>query len=127
MATRRGPVERAARRFVRGLGELTGAQATLAEAVYKVALALDERQGRPDMATAACLRELRATLEALERRGDSDTGDAFIAGLFAPLGDGEEPRPAADTRRRGRQDREGVGDAVDAVAAARRRRGARGG
>lgn len=122
MATRRGPTERAARRFVKALGDLQGAQATLAEAVYKVARALDERDGRPDMATAACLRELRSTLDALERRGDSDTGDAFVASLFAPVGDGEE-LGQADAGRRGRQDRGGAGNAADAVAAARRRRG----
>lgn len=121
----RGPVERAARRAVKSLGDLTGVQATLAEAVYKIARALDERDGRPDMATAACLRELRTTLEALERRGDSDIGDAFVASLFTQVGDGEESGPA-DTGRRGRQDRGGPGDTADAVAAARRRRRAGG-
>jgi phytoene/squalene synthetase len=123
MTTRRGPTERAARRFVKALGELQGAQATLAEACYLVARALDEREGRPDMATAANLRELRSTLDALERRGDSDTGDAFVASLFTEVGDGQE-RGAADPRHRGRQDRGGAGHPPDAVAAARRQRGA---
>jgi hypothetical protein len=120
-----GPTERAARAFVVSLGELSGAQATLAEACYLVASALDLRSGGPDMATAANLRELRATLASLESRGDSDSGDAFVASLLAPVeyaADGQ-----ADAGRGGGEVRGGVGNAADAVAAARRRRGARGG
>ncbi|HTE70319.1 MAG TPA: hypothetical protein VK942_16435 [Actinomycetes bacterium] len=121
MTTRRGPVERAARRAVKNLGELQGMQQTLAEAAYKVARALDERDGKPDMATAACLRELRTTLDSLEHRGDSDSGEGFVASLLAPVGDAPD-RPA-DPRRRAGAVRGGAGDAPDAVAATRRGRG----
>jgi hypothetical protein len=122
VTSQRGPTEQAARRFVKGLGDLTGAQATLAEACYLVARALDQREGRPDMATAANLRELRATLDSLERRGDSDSGEGFVASLLTPVVDAEDG--PADKGRRARPVRGGAGNPPDAVAAARRRRGA---
>jgi hypothetical protein len=69
---------------------------------------------------AAVVRELRATMETLGRRGDSDSGTAFVASLLAPV-DNPEDGPA-NAGRGARQVRGGVGDAADAVAAARRRR-----
>jgi hypothetical protein len=120
-----GPTERAARAFVVSLGDLSGAQATLAEACYLVAAALDRRSGGPDMATAANLRELRATLASLEQRGDSDSGDAFVASLLTPVE--YHTNGTAEPGRGGGEVRGGVGDAADAVAAPRRRRGARAG
>jgi hypothetical protein len=71
---------------------------------------------------AGVARELRATLEHLETRGDSDAGEGFVAGLLAPVVDATER--AANPRRRAGQVRRGVGDAPDAVAATRRGRGA---
>src|SRR5262245_32759024 len=123
--TQRGPTERAARRFVRDLGDLTGPQATLAEACYLVAKALDQRDGPPDMATAANLRELRATLQAIREAGDGgNVGVELAEQLSAPVVDAPDAG-AGDAGRSGGAGRGDARDAVDALAAARRRRGAR--
>jgi hypothetical protein len=117
VATRRGPVERAVRRDVRALGDLGGVQRSLAETAFNLARTLDEGAG---MAAAAVARELRATLETLERRVDSDSGTGFVAGLLAAVDDPEDG--SAHAGRGARAVRGSVGDAADAVAEARRRR-----
>ena len=68
MAVRRGAVERAVRRDVRALGELTDIQRSLAETSYTLAKTLDEGAG---LATAAVARELRVTLVELGARRPS--------------------------------------------------------
>lgn len=113
----RGSVERSIRRYVKSRGELGGVQPSLAETAYTLARTLDEGAG---LATAAVARELRATLQALEARSDSDLGTAFVAGLFSPVGD--EADRAVESGRRGCGDRPGAGDAPDDLAASRRRR-----
>jgi hypothetical protein len=69
---------------------------------------------------AGVARELRATMEHLEGRGDSDAGAGFVAGLLTAVDDPEVG--PADARRRAGAVRGGAGDTADAVAAARRRR-----
>jgi len=83
---RQGSNERAARRSVRALGELSGVQPALAESAFTLARALDEGAG---LATAAVARELRATLEALAKGSDDDSDPALAAllgRLSSPLG-----------------------------------------
>ena len=135
-----GDVERAVRRDLRKAGLSVRAPTGLAAAALALAQLMDgecrgvcrecdeEMSIRVDASArdmAAVARELRATMETLGRRGDSDTGTAFVASLLSPVGDPEDPEPA-DSRRRARAVRGGVGQAADAMAAARRRRGAGG-
>lgn len=132
----RGPVELAIRRDLRKLGISLRAPDGLAAAAMALAQLLDgecrgvcrqcdeEMSLRVDASArdmAAVTRELRATMEILGRHGDSDSGSAFVASLLTPVDDTADG--SADPRRRGRQVRGGAGDAIDAVAAARRRRG----
>jgi hypothetical protein len=131
-----GPVEKAVRRDLRDLGLSLRSPGGLGAAALALAQLLDgecrgvcrqcdeEMSIRVDASArdmAAVARELRATMEQLGRRGDSDSGQDFVARLLTPVDDAED-RPA-NPRRRARTVRGGVGDAVDAVAAARRRRG----
>ena len=122
-APKRGPVERATRRDVRGLGELAGIQHALAEAAFNLAKSLDAGAG---LATAAVARELRATLLTLKEAGGVGAGaDDLAAALSSPMDDPAIPR-AANAGAAGGAGGGGVGDAADAVAAARRRRRAGG-
>lgn len=136
----RGPVELAVRRDLRKLGVSLRAPDGLAAAAMALAQILDgecrgvcrecdeEMSLRVDASArdmAAVTRELRATMETLGRHGDSDSGSAFVASLLAPVDDPSDG--PADPRRGARQVRGGVGHAADAVAAPRRRRGARAG
>src|SRR5262245_26933228 len=115
----RGPVERAARRYVRDLGDLSDLQRPLAELAYSLARSLDDGAG---MAAAAIGREYRTTLLTLrEVSGDRDAGADLLARLSAPLEQSEVPR-AVDAGGSGRGSGGHAGDAVDALAAARRRR-----
>jgi hypothetical protein len=119
MTVKRGPVELAARRDVRALGDLAGIQRSLAETAYRLARTLDDGAG---LATAAVARELRATLISLKEAGKGDAASArLLERLSAPLDDPEIPR-TGDAGRAGGGGGQPVGDAVDAVAAARRRR-----
>ncbi|HEY5990406.1 MAG TPA: hypothetical protein VIV12_29060, partial [Streptosporangiaceae bacterium] len=118
VATSRGPVERATRRDVKGLGDLTGIQRSLAETAYRLAKTLDDGAG---LATAAVARELRATLLTLRESSDgSAAGRELLARLSTPVHDAEVP--AGDARRQGGDGGGDAGDAADALAAARRRR-----
>jgi hypothetical protein len=137
MAKRRGDeVEKAVRRDLRKL-DRSIQQSGLAAAAIALAQLLDGvfetvcRECQEDVTVlveasardaAGVAKELRATLERLETRGDSDSGAGFVAGLLTPVGDA--PVGSADAGRGARAVRGGVGDAPDAVAAARRRRGA---
>jgi len=114
-----GAVERAIRRDLRKAGESLRAPSGLAMAVLRLARLLDDPLTTPRDA-ATVVRELRATMETLGRHGDSDSGSTFVASLLTSV-DNPEDGPA-DKGRGARQVRGGVGDAADAVAAARRRR-----
>jgi hypothetical protein len=130
-----GDVERAVRRDLRKAGLSTRAPTGLAAAALALAQLMDgecrgvckecdeEMSIRVDASArdmAAVARELRATMEILGRRGDSDTGAAFVAGLLSPVDDPEDG--PADPRRRARAVRGGARNTADAVAAARRGR-----
>jgi hypothetical protein len=132
-----GPVEQAVRRDLRGLGLSLRAPNGLAASAMALAQLLDgecrgvcrscdeEMSIRVDASArdmAAVVRELRATMDTLGRRGDSDTGEGFVASLLTPVDDASD-RPA-DKRRGAGEVRGRAGDAADALAAARRRRGA---
>jgi hypothetical protein len=121
---RQGRLEQAVRRDLKRFGEKPQALSARAELAVQLAQLLEDAT-IPARDAAAVARELRAAMETLERRGDSDTGNAFVAGLLAPVDDAEDG--PADTGRRARPVRGGVGDAADAVATPRRRRGARAG
>lgn len=130
-----GVVERAVRRDLRDLGLSLRAPSGLAAAALALAQLVDgecrgvcrscdeEMSIRVDASArdmAAVVRELRATMETLGRRGDSDTGTAFVASLLTSVdnaadGPGDAGGGAGEVRG-------GVGHAPDAVAAARRRR-----
>jgi hypothetical protein len=90
-----GGNERATRRAVRDLDDLTPMQLALAELAYTLARALDEGAGA-GMSTAAVAKELRATLEVLARSGDDGDSEVaqLIAELSAPVGDRKGPGPA---------------------------------
>lgn len=84
---RRGQVELATARTLRGIERVHAAHEGLAAAALVLARALD---GDAGLATAAVARELRATLTALTA-GRSEGGDDFeaiVASLSAPVGDG---------------------------------------
>jgi hypothetical protein len=132
-----GSVEKAVRRDLKDLGLSLRSPGGLGAAALALAQLLDgecrgvcrqcdeEMSIRVDASArdmAAVARELRATMEQLGRRGDSDSGTAFVAGLLTSVDDAADG--PADKGRRARAVRGGVGDAADAVAAARRRRGA---
>jgi hypothetical protein len=132
-----GPVEQAIRRDLRDLGLSLRAPGGLAAAALALAQLVDGecrgvcRRCDEEMAIqvdasardmAAVVRELRATMETLGRRGDSDSGEGFVASLLTPVVDAEDG--PADKGRRARPVRGGAGNPPDAVAAARRRRGA---
>ena len=83
---RRGTVELAVARTLRGVERVNPAHEGLAAAALVLAAKLD---GDAGLATAAVARELRATLTALTAAG-SDGGDEFeglLARLSAPVGD----------------------------------------
>jgi hypothetical protein len=130
-----GKVEQAVRRDLRELGLSLRAPSGLAAAALALAQLVDgecrgvcrecdeEMSIRVDASArdmAAVVRELRATMETLGRRGDSDTGTTFVASLLTSVDNPEDG--SADKGRGARQVRGGVGDTADAVAAARRRR-----
>jgi len=82
---RRGKVELAVARTLRGLEPVTGAHEGLAAAALVLAAKLD---GDAGLATAAVARELRATLGALTASGRDEGDDGFaalVAGLSAPV------------------------------------------
>ncbi len=130
-----GKVEQAIRRDLRRLDVSLRSPTGLAAAALALAQLVDgecrgvcrqcdeEMSIRVDASArdmAAVVRELRATMETLGRRGDSDTGTAFVASLLTAVDNSEDG--SADKGRGARAVRGGVGDAVDAVAAPRRRR-----
>jgi hypothetical protein len=135
--TKFGPVEQAVRRDLRDLGLSLRAPGGLAASAMALAQLLDgecrgvcrncdeEMSIRVDASArdmAAVVRELRATMDTLGRRGDSDSGADFVASLLTSVDD--TPDRPADSRRRAGAVRGGARDTPDAVAAARRRRGA---
>lgn len=131
-----GKVERAVRRDLRDLGLSARAPSGLAAAALALAQLVDgecrgvcrecdeEMSIRVDASArdmAAVVRELRATMESLGRRGDSDSGTAFVASLLTSVGNPEESGSQDEGSGAGAV-RGGAGHAADAVAAARRRR-----
>ena len=84
--TRRGKVELATARTLRGIEETCPAHDALSAVAVVLAKALDEGAG---LATAAVARELRATLAVLTSAGggDDDGCEAIVAGLSAPVVD----------------------------------------
>jgi hypothetical protein len=83
---RRGRVELAVARTLRGIEQVSPAHEGLSASALVLARALDNDAG---LATAAVARELRATLTALTDSGSGD-GDGFediVARLSAAVGD----------------------------------------
>ncbi len=108
----------------RDLGKPKAAELSgLAAAAVSLARLLDDPT-TPARDAASVTRELRTTMETLERRSDSDSGSSFVAGLLTEV-DNSEDGPS-DKGRGARAVRGGAGHAADAVAAARRRRRAGG-
>lgn len=84
---RRGPVELAVARTLRGIDQLHAAHEGLAASALVLARTLD---GDAGLATAAVARELRATLTALTTSGSDEGDDDFatiVASLSAPVAD----------------------------------------
>lgn len=76
-----GPVEKSVRDDIDQLGDLVGVEASLAEAAYRLATAIDDADDARNL--PGLVKELRATLKQMTD-GRVDDGDDDLGDLDAP-------------------------------------------